>query len=189
MQNGLFLHPFTMMRIILSFLFLIISIEALSQDTIRGQVLSQIDGKPVHQFRLNVGKKNDVITDSSGIFLIISKKKKIKVSYLFATGQIIDTLLSANIPEQIIKLYTTNTWDSLQALYDIKHRVAWMFCCTGFAPQMPPPGRKYNDGFILKYFVMGDCPPAPMEKLLQYNRVVEAYLLEKYRTLGWEEIK
>lgn len=163
------------------FLFLTISSETLGQNIIQGHVLSLADNKPIPNFAIRLDRKKIVYSDSTGLFAINTKKHKLKFRFSYSIERFTDTVIYISDSIKSIKLYTTLTWDSLQAKYDIEHDRIVLFCCFGFvvvAPSLKDEQLERKFGF--RYYVVGDAPPAPIEKLRSYNAVVAKYLDKKY---------
>lgn len=164
-----------------------IAVEAPGQNIIRGQVRSIVDNKPVPYFRLQTGKKQAVYTDSTGLFSVSTKKNKVKLSFDYTINVSVDTTLFITDSLTPVTLFTANSWDSSQATYDIAHNTIWLFCCFGFFVIAPTPqDAEFEKEFGVTYFIVGDAPPAPVDRLRSYNRVVGEYLDRKYGT-GWRK--
>jgi hypothetical protein len=158
---------------------LIISVNAIGQNIIRGRVLTIMDSNPIPGFVVQFGKKQFTTTDSTGSFSISTKKRKKKLSFPFARTKSKDTtiFISDSLTNFTLLSFVT-TWDSSQAKYDIQNNTMLLFCCSGFYVMFP--GNELEKKFGVKYSIIGDDPPARIEKLRTYNSVIIQYLDKKY---------
>ena len=171
------------MRQILFFLLILIQFTVLGQNTIQVTVLSIGDNNPVSHFILKTGRKQFIVTDSTGTFSISTSKNKIKFSYQYTMTKSKDTTIFASNALTNVVLFTYLTWDSTQAKYDIDHNDMKLFCCFGFlVSAQTQKDKDFEKEFGVKYYIMGDAPPAPIDKLRIYNIAIGKYLDRRYGT-------
>lgn len=171
------------MRLTLLLFICFIAITTFGQNTIRLQVLSEIDNKPLSNFLLRVHKKKFMATDSTGIIEIPVTKNKVKISYPYTRTKSKDTTIIVSGANNNIKLFTLNSWDSTQAKSDVQHGDFVLFCCFGFLLSAPNQlDKEFEKEFGVKYYSIGDAPPVPLNKLITYNLTVGKYLDRKFGT-------
>jgi hypothetical protein len=171
------------MRQVLLFLLVFIQFKVLGQNTIKVTVLSIGDNKPVTHFVLKTGRKQFIVTDSTGTCSISTSKSKIKLSFQYTMTKSKDTTIFAYNALKNVVLFTYLTWDSTQAKYDIDHNDMKLFCCFGFlVSAQTQKDKDFEKEFGVKYYIMGDAPPAPIDKLRTYNIEIGKYLDKRYGT-------
>lgn len=181
-------HPYGIqsikhMRQILFFLLVALQFPVFGQKVIHGIVLSAIDGTPVTNFLVKKGKKHIVVTDGEGTFSFLAAKKKIALSFHYTMTETKDTTIILSDTTTRIFLFTYKTLDSSQAKYDIENNNMILFCCLGFNVLHPTRNDEaFEKKYGVKYFVMGDSPPAPINKLHSYNLSIAKYLDARYGT-------
>lgn len=171
------------MRQILFFLLNLIQLTVLGQNTIHVTVLSIGDNNPVSRFILKAGGNQSIVTDSTGACSISTSKNKIKLSFQYSMTKSKDTTIYASNGLTNVVLFTYLTWDSTQAKYDIEHNDMKLFCCFGFlVSAQTQKDKEFEKEFGVKYYTMGDAPPAPIDKLRTYNIAIGEYLDRRYGT-------
>jgi hypothetical protein len=165
------------MRLIIFLILISIQFTVYGQKTIHGKILSMGDNNPVSHFIVKTGRKQFRVTDSIGTFLISTTKKKIRLSFSYTMTKSKDTTIFTSDILTNVVLFTYLTWDSSQAKYDIANNEMKLFCCSGFLVQAPTQkDRDFENNFGVKYYIMGDAPRAPIDKLLTYNITIGKYL-------------
>ena len=165
------------MRLILFVALISMQFSGFGQKTIHGKILSVGDNNPVSNFFLKAGRKQFIGTDSTGTFSFSTKKSKIKLSFPYTMTKSKDTIIFTSDASTSVVLFTHLTWDSSQAKYDIEHNDIKLFCCFGFLVTAPTQKDKdFEKEFGIKYYIMGDAPPAPIDKLQTYNITIGKYL-------------
>jgi hypothetical protein len=171
------------MRLIIFFLSILMQFTVFGQKTIHGKILSMGDNIPISHLIFKTGKKQFIVTDSTGSFFISTTKKKIKLSFPYTMTKSKDTTISTSDMLTNVVLFTYLTWDSSQAKYDIANNDMKLFCCSGFLIQAhTKKEKKFENEFGVKYYIIGDAPPAPIEKLRTYNITIGKYLDRIYGT-------
>lgn len=177
------------MRYIIFLSFFFTSSNLFGQPTIKGQILSIVDSLPIPDIQIRVDNKKILNADSSGIFTIVTSKRKIRLSCVYGFLHSFDTLITVARADGHIKLYTIGTIDSSVAKYDLVDNQSVLFCGGGFlcAPHM------YNDeGFKseynVQYYLLGCVMPA-IEGLISYNKAVANNLDAKFGLLWRDKLR
>jgi len=174
------------MRYLLFTLVTLLPLIAFSQTArfYKGQVFSIIDSLPLTNFTLHV---NDQMlqTDSAGFFAFSTLKSKVKLS-AHSGHYAYNRQLALRKKGSLIKLYCIKTYDSTTALYDIEQGTLWLFCGIAFAPMaVTQMDTAFEKRYNVHYYVIGDMIPFPLRDLSAYNRVITAYLDNKFGA-GWQ---